>query len=153
MGYLVARKTGQRLRSGIQTVGAVDSSYAIESLAVQSDQFDIILWSINASKSQVLSYARQSSNGDGSKSDDGFANWAWAIDFMTFGMVSYWNTRFGLTTARSANVTAMTYDENDTAVFLTAKIYKPVFGGSDAPYAIGGYGPVIWRFGVGIVIT
>jgi hypothetical protein len=149
----MARLTGQRLRSGLQVVANVTTSYEIERLAVQSDQFDAVLWSIAGDGTTCPTPARVTTNADLSQSDDGFYTWTWRINYMTFGMVSHWLTQFGLTSARSASVTAMTYNELNAAVYLQALLLKPVFPSQDAQYASGGYSNVMWKFVQGVIIT
>lgn len=153
MGTPVARKTAHRIRSGTQTVGNVTDSYAVTSLAVQSDQNDATPWELSGDGTTVPTPARISTNADLSQSDDGFYAFKWKFSYMTFGMVSHWLSQFGLTTARTALVTVMTYDATDTAVYLTCTIIKPTFPSDKAQYAIGGYMNVVWEFVGGEIIT
>lgn len=149
----MARLTGHRIRSGLQVVGSVTSSYAIENFAKQSDQFDVAAWTIAGEGTTPPQPARVSNNADGSKSDDGFYSWVWRMSYMSFGMMSYFLTQTGLTSARTADVTVMTYNELDVAVYLQCKITRPLMPGPDAQYAIAGYQNVLWRFSNGVIIT
>lgn len=152
MGYVVARKTGQRIRSGIQTSAAVTSAYAVESFPLAADQYDVILWTIASEGSQPPQPARVSTNADGSKSDDGYFTLAWRFSFLTFAMMSYFLTQTGLTSARTADVTVMTYNELDVATYLTCKITRPLMPGADCQYAVGGWQNVVFRFSLGQII-
>jgi hypothetical protein len=147
------RLTGQRLRSGLWIVADLTSTYEIEALAAASDQDDQSLWTIAGDGSQPVQPARISSNADGSVSADGFMNFSWRFSYLTFGMTTAWLTNCGLTSARSAPVTVMTYDETDAAVFLTALAIRPLLPGPDAQYAPGGYSNVIMRFTNAVLIT
>ncbi len=150
-----SRGTDHRLRSGHQVVTDVDSSYAISAITVPSDEIaDADFYVVNGEISQPPTPARISQNADGSESDDGFYTFDLVIDYMSFGMITNWNTRAGLTSVRSAPVTVMTYHgETNAAVFLQCIMHKPRFPGPDALYARDGYAKVRWRCTNGVIVT
>jgi len=47
----------------------------------------------------------------------------------------------------------MTYDESDTAVYLTAVIYRPAFDGQNPVAFTGGWRDAVFEFVKGVVIT
>lgn len=149
------RGTDHRLRSGHVSVVSCDSTYAIALIPVPSDEIaDADFYVVNGAVSQPPQPARVSNNADGSQSDDGFHTFDLVLDYMTFGMVTNWNTRAGLTSARSAPVTVMTYNgETNVAMFLQCTMHKPLFPGPDAQYARDGYTKVRWRCTNGVIIT
>lgn len=145
----VARSTGHRLRSGIYVPSDVGTGYAISALAVQSDQGSLP-WVIDASGTTPPKSARVVTNADLSVSEDGFLDWAWRMSYMTNAMLAHWLTTFLPGGVQSKDVTAMTYDATDTAMFIQGLIKRPEFPGPDAQYAIGGWANVIWRFSRGV---
>lgn len=142
----VARLTGHRLRSGLHTAANVTTAYAVEDIALQADMSHATPWTVDAAGTTPPKKARIVINADLSRSGDGFATWKWRMSYMTHGAISYWLTTFLPGGVESADVTAMTYDETDTAVFYQALIWKPVFPSENAQYAPSGYGNVIWEF-------
>lgn len=147
------RSTGQRLRSGIWTVSDLTSTYEIANLTVPSDGFsDTEYWCYAAQGSTPPQPARVSRNADGSQSDDGFYSWSSRLSYCSFDMLPIFLTAAGLTSSRSADVTVMEYNELNVAVFLTAKIIKPLFPSSDAVMIANGWS-ITWRFTNGVIIT
>ena len=150
-----SRGTDHRLRSGTQAVVDVTTTYALSAITVPSDELaDADFYVVAGDGSECPLPARISQTADGGLSSDGFMTFSWRIPYMTFGMVTNFLAAAGLTSARSAPVTVMTYDEVNQPVFLQAIIVRPQFGRSqDASYAPDGYRNVVWRFVNGIVIT
>jgi hypothetical protein len=148
----VARLEGQRIRSGTYAAANLTSTYNVVDLALQSDQNDACPWTIDSAGTTPPKPARIVTNGDLSRSADGFYSWQWRMSYMTNLMVSYWLSTFLPGSAQSASVTVLTYDETDTATYWNASLWKPEFPSSDAQYAIGGWGNVIWRFTRGVQI-
>jgi hypothetical protein len=148
----VARLEGHRLRAGTHAASALTSTYNVEDFPVQSDQNDACPWTIDGAGTTPPKPARIVTNGDLSRSPDGEYTWQWRMSYMTNGMLSYWLATFLPGGVESANVTVMTYDKTDTAMFLTAKLWLSDFPGPDAQYANGGWGNVIWRFVAGVQI-
>jgi hypothetical protein len=148
----VARLEGQRLRAGTHAASALTTTYNIAGLAVQADQSLGVEWCIDSSGTTPPKPARVTVNADESESDDGFYTFAWRMSYMTNLMLSHWLSTFLPGGVRSAPVTVLTYTEADVAIYLTGLIRKPEFPSSDAQYAIGGWGNVIWRFRRGVQI-
>lgn len=147
------RLTGQRLRSGIWTVADLTSTYEIANLTVPNDGFsDAEYWCYSAQGSTPPQPARVSQNADLSMSDDGFYSWTSRMSYVTFDMLPVFLTAAGLTSVRSADVTVMEYTELNIAVFLTARIIKPLFPSADAVMVANGWS-ITWRFVRGVVIT
>jgi len=147
-----ARNTGQRIRTGLQTAASMTSTYEVEALPVQSDQTDAEWWTIASDGTTVPRPARLITNADLSVSADGFLEFEWRMSYMTFGMVDYWLTTFLPSSAQDADVTVMTYNERDVAMYVQCRMRKPVFPSADAQIAPGGYS-VIWRFRKGVEVT
>ena len=147
-----ARQEGHRLAPGTLTAASLTSTYNVVDLPVQSDMNDACPWAVDATGTTPPTPARVVTNADESRSADGAYSWQWRMPYMTFGALAYWLTTYLPGGVESANVTVMTYTENDVAMYLTAKLWKPEFPSSDAQYAIGGWGNVIWRFKAGVQI-
>ena len=148
----VARAEGWRLRSGTHAASDVSSTYNVVDFTVQADQSHAIPWTIDSAGTTPPKHKRIVQNADESWAADGFAEWSWRMSYMTNGMLSFWLAAFLPAGVKSAAITAMTYDETDTAVFYQALIKRPEFPGPDAQYASGGWGNVIWRFARGVQI-
>lgn len=148
----VARAEGWRLRSGTHTAANLTSTYNVVDFAMQSDQSHAIPWTIDSAGTTPPKPARIVTNADLSRSADGFYGWQWRISYMTNLMVSYWLTDFLPGGVQSASITALTYNETDAVTYWTATLWKPEFPSSDAQYAAGGWGNVIWRFTRGVQI-
>lgn len=148
----VARSVGHRIRSGTHTVANLTSTYEVSALPVQSDQSPI-LWQVAGEGSTVPTPARVVTQADLSRAADGFYSFQWRFSFMTFGMVSYWLTTYLASGVRSADVTVMTYDATNTAVYLQCLINRPEFPSSEAQISPTGWSNVIWRFTRGVIIT
>lgn len=149
-----SRGTDQRMRAGTQAVVDVTSSYALSLITVPSDEIaDADFYVVNGELSTPPQPARISQNADGSESDDGFYNLDWVFDYMTFGMVTNFLSAAGLTSARTALVTIMTYSELNAVVYLQCRIHKPRFPGPDAQYARDGFSKVRFRFTEGVIVT
>ena len=148
----VARLEGHRLRAGTHAASAMTSTYNIVDLPIQADQNDACPWVIDAAGTMPPKPARVVTNGDLSRSPDGEYTWQWRMSYMTNLMLDYWLTAYLPAEAESANVTVMTYTKSDVAMYLTAKLWKPEFPSSEAQYAPGGWGNVIWKFVGGVQI-
>jgi len=148
-----ARNTGHRIRSGLQTAAAMTSTYEVESLPVQSDQPDADAWTIAGDGTTPPRPARVIVNADLSVSADGFLEFEWRMSYMSFGMLDYWLTTFLPSGVQDADVTVMTYNERDVAMYVQCKMRKPVFPSADAQVVPGGWGNVIWRFKKGVEVT
>jgi hypothetical protein len=149
----VARLEDHRIRAGIQTVANVTSTYAVKNIALVADQAPFETPWIIASRSSIpLRRARYSDSADSGVIADGYWIFEWVISYMTFGMVSYWNTTFYPSSVEYADVTVMTYDQNNTAVFLTCKGRRLNFPRDGANWP-GGYRDVRMQFEEGNVIT
>lgn len=147
-----SRSTGHRLRSGLWTPSDVGSAYEVEALPMQTGQNDACPWTIAGNGTTPPKHKRIVQNADESWSPDGTTEWAWRMDYMTFGMLDYWLSAFLPGGVETANVTVMTYTAVDAAVFYQALIKRPDFPGPDAQYAPGGWGNVIWRFSRGVQV-
>jgi hypothetical protein len=150
----VARKTGWRIKSGINAVAAVTSSYAVEAIALQSDQDFSTPWTINGLASDPPTLSRVDVYLDQSKQGDGGVKLKWHMDYMTHGMFGYWLSTYlpGVTYVsklQSAPVTIMTYDQTDTAVFIQENLYLP----ETLTPAVGGWKDIDWIFDGGYKIT
>lgn len=143
-----ARLTAQRIRSGTQAVVDVTTAYAVTARTVQSDQ-DIIPWALAASLTTAPRRARASVMADESAYEDGTYRFQWGVSIMTHLMYKVWCDDFLPSGAARANVTVMTYDEYDVAVYLQCKIIRP----TSLNRVIGGYRDVIWEFAGGVIIT
>jgi len=146
------RKTDQRIRPGLHPVSDVTSSFAVSGFAVQSDQDDADWWVLDGWRSTPPRPARRVKLTDGSAAKDGFYSFDWVISYMTFGMLAYWLDLLLPDGVEAAEVTAMTYDENDVAVYLQAIINKPSLPGDGEP-TFGGWKNVRWAFDSGVIIT
>jgi len=134
-------------------VASCDSTYAIALITVPSDEIaDADFYVVNG-ESTPLQPTRISSNADGSKTDDGFYIFDWIFDFFTLSMTANFLSAAGLTTARSAPVTVMTYDEMKNTKFVQCIIHRPLLPGPDAQYWRDGYSKIRFRFTNGVVIT
>lgn len=142
----VARLEGWRVRAGTHAASALTSTYNVQDFPIQSDQNDASPWDIDSLGTTPPKYDRIVTNGDKSRSPDGFANWQWRMSYMTNGMLSYWLATLLPGEAESAEITALTYTATDAATYWTALISKPEFPSADAQVAIGGWNNVIWRF-------
>lgn len=145
------RNSGQRIRSGLYAAGALTSTYEVSRLAVQSDQPLSIPWGIDSFASRPPIPARITTNADLSRTPDGFYEFDWVTSYHTFGMFGYWVASFLPADVESADVTVMTYDEEDAAMYLQALIHRPHPG--DGMTAVkGGWGDIHWRFTRGVAI-
>lgn len=140
------------MRAGTHTAAALTSTYNVVDFPIQADQSHAIPWYIDSAGTTPPKHKRIVQNADESWSPDGTTEWAWRLGYMTNLMLSYWLTAFLPAGAQSAEITAMTYDATDAAVFYQALIKRPEFPGPDAQYAIGGWGNVIWRFMRGVQV-
>jgi hypothetical protein len=154
------RLTGHRLRSGTHASGSITSTYNVTSFPIQTDQ-GVVDWVIDGRQTTSPEYARIVVTADGTARADGFQTFQWHITYMTHDMMNYWNTQFLGSSVKSAAVSVLTYDAEDTAVYLNCTLYRAVIasGGSlvqaapqmsSAEYAFGGYQNVIWRFAFGV---
>ncbi len=148
----VARLEGWRVRSGIHTASALTSTYNVQDFPMQSDQNDACPWDIDSAGTTPPKYDRVTTNGDKSRSKDGFASWKWRMSYMTNGMLSYWLATLLPAGAESAEITALTYSATDEAEYYQALISRPEFPGPNAQYAIGGWSSVVWEFTRGVQI-
>lgn len=148
-----ARLTGHRIRSGTQTVGNVTSTYAVTAFPIQTDMTHGELWyAPDAQGTTIPKRARRSLMADGSARRDGFYEWQWRFRYWTHDMLAYFLTNYLSSGAQSALVTVMTYDETDTAVYLTCTVYRPELPG-DGEAVPGGWKDVIIHFRGGEIIT
>ncbi len=148
----VSRSTGQRIAAGTLTAASLTSAYAITSLPVQSDQDYSTPWVVDGSLCTTPTPARVTSNGDLSRSPDGFTAWRIGFTYMSFGMTDYWNDTFLPGSVWSAPITIMDYDENNQAVFYTATLYRNNYPSDKAQYIVGGWGRVIFDIEAGTQI-
>lgn len=135
------------------TSAGVPVAYAVESIALQSDQDFSTPWEINSWKSDFLELPSVFNAADQSKRAMGGIKFKWVFDYMTIGMLSYWLTNFlpGLsftTGLQSAYVTVLTYTSTDQPVYIQAQIYTP----SKTPQ-VGGYTDVTFQFEGGVIVT
>jgi hypothetical protein len=150
----VARSEGHRWRKGIWTVSDLTSAYALTAFPLQSDQGSVPWTAPVADILSVPEFGLISQVLSGEDSPQGFYRFTWSFDFWTFGMMSYVRTTFFDPFKRSASATVMTYDDTNTAVFLTCIAHRPKFNGSDKLAALaGGYENVTLQFDFGQVIT
>lgn len=144
-----ARGTGQRIAAGTLSAAALTNAYDITALPVQSDQDFSCPWILSASLCTTPTPARVTTNGDLSRSADGFTSWRIGFTYMTFGMTSYWNDTFLPGGVWSAPITIMDYDEDNQAVFYQATIYRPNYPSDKAQYITGGWARVTYDIAKG----
>ena len=150
-----ARLEGHRIRLGTYAVAALTSSYALSNetaFPIQTDQDAFMTpWIVASRNTLPPQRARAVQAADGTWIEDGYYQFQWAFSYFTFGMLKYWNGTL-LGGAVSAAVTAMTYDQDNEAIYLTCRTSKLIIP-RDAVYHAGGWRDVVAKFDTGTVIT
>jgi len=147
------RLIGHKISAGHVTVSAMGSVVTIMNLTRQTDMAAYNRWlPPNASKSTIPAPAQVATSLANTRTAEGFYTWSWVFDYMTHDMFGYWRTTFLPSGAWSANVTVLTYDDTDTAVYLQAVMARPVVG-SGLTVSAGGYTDVTFNFTQGVIIT
>lgn len=148
-----ARLTGHRIRAGTQIVANVTTAYAITAFPAQTDMVNGEQWLAPVAQGTTIpKRARISRLADGTARADGFYTWQWKFSYWTHDMLSYFLTTYLGSGVESALCTVMAYDNTDTAVYLTATVYRPQLPG-DGDAVVGGWRDVIIRFSGGAIIT
>ena len=125
-----ARATGHRIRSGTHTSANITSGYAVTSLATQSDMTSGVEWyAPMRDGTSIPRRARIVTAADGTQVADGFYVFEWRFSYFTFGMLSHWFTSFLPSSAESALVSVMAYDDTDTAIYLNCTLLRSHFPG------------------------
>lgn len=145
------RGTGHKISAGTLTVAGMAGVTAITSFSLQSDQVGgfppwtaprVTLPSRHTQRAFTLS---------GKQVGLGYRSLEWSFDFWTFGMMDYWLDTFlasGGTRIYSNLVTILSYDETNTAEYLTCTLHFPEF--EQVHY---GWKNINFKFTMGAVIT
>ncbi len=147
----VARLTGHKIVSGTQTVSTVNAATAVKAFTLQSDQNYVVRW-----YPPVYTHPRRAVIGeymDFSQRAHGYYEFQWTFTYWTFGQLAYWRSQFLAGGAESAAVTVLTYDEGNTAMYLTCTLLNPHEGSGLSQQQVGGYEVVTLTFKKGVVIT
>lgn len=147
----VARVDDQRIRSGIQAVVDVTTTYAIKNFALQSDQgVGFPPWvGPDAAASTVPTPAEIRVSLSKKQLPNGDYLWSWVFSHFTQQMYKYWLDTFFNTNEWWGYVTVMDYDWDETPIFLTGIIHRP----SQLNRVPGGYSNVPFAFTDGAIIT
>lgn len=132
--------SGHRIITGHVSVATLLAAASIvKDFPLQSDQDAGARWGVNsippepAKLKQVLSRKIVT---------DGYRTFSWEFTGMTYLMKKYWHDQFMASTAYSGNVTVLTYNEYDIAVYLQCVMQRRV---ASNQIAIGNTG-VIYDF-------
>ena len=139
---------GQRLRSGIQIVGDMTSTYEIRQFAVQTDQVGIRFpWAVSTT---IPRDARRRTPLSMNQVADGKRECLFTFKALTFDMLDFMATNY--TGETSGIVTVMVFNRADVAVFMTGVLYWPE-NLPQFPLGVGVSSPIVFPFRKGVVIT
>lgn len=141
-----------RIKSGIQTVGAMDTTTKITAFATQTDQGAVPWLAPDVYQSDPARASKVVVALDMTAAASGFQAFEWVFSYLTNDMLGYWHTTFLASTAQSGIVTVKTYDDTDTAVHLTCTLLRPQ-AGVHMTSAWAGWQNVRIRLVKGVVIT
>jgi hypothetical protein len=150
-----ARNDDPRLRSGIYGSSGITSAYAVSAWTVASDQKQngvIVAPWIGPYQMIPPRRARVTIAADGTAREDGFYSGIFGpFDYWTFGQMSYFTSTYLSGGVLSALVSMMVWDENDSALYLNATIYRPIINSQfrDMEPAPGGWQNIGIRYGFG----
>jgi hypothetical protein len=151
------RLENHKLAAGIRTPSYMDSTaLRLLDFPLQADQDNgFIQWpapSYNLG-STWPDYARYRADGNEIEDGDGPQILDWVFWYFTNDMLAYWKTTF----PHGSDVTLLTYDQQDTPIYLTAIILHPRAptprDAGHMKWAPGGWSEIRWRFRQGRNIT
>lgn len=149
------RSNTYRIKTGTVSVATLnaDSNALITNFAAQTDQ-GIVPWIAPAARLTPSApiYGQYSQTLDMAVHGDGFWTVTWVFSYFTNDMLGFWHTSFLGSGVLFKAVTIKTFDDTDTAFYLTCDLIRPVSGRDMAPQQAG-WQDVTMRFVKGVQIT